>query len=218
MIYCDGNSNTTISTEWHIRCAYSNDLYQWTRNGTLFRDVDGTHDPMLFYDEKLSICVVFYTSSLSGDQDAAYGIFVPKLSDLINWSDNGLMIINCGKNGAHTFNTSACESPFVVRRGSNYYLFEGGWKNYITKFFLNNDNNPFEFDSVTDGTVNSVGTITTDAVIRGSKWKLAVSSCGCPQGGVYLMPLYWFDGLNNETMKQHQRIHHYPKIKLIQQI
>ena len=88
MVYCGGASNTTISIDLHIRGAYSNGSYQWARNRTVFSDVDSTRDPMLFYDENLFISLLFYTSSPThGNQDAAYGIFGRKSTNLVNWGE-----------------------------------------------------------------------------------------------------------------------------------
>ena len=70
MVYCDGSSNATTSTDWPIHCRYSNDLYQWQEvAGSVFSDVDNTRDAMLFYDDT--------SSRTSGNQDAGYGIFAP---------------------------------------------------------------------------------------------------------------------------------------------
>ena len=100
IVHCGGGGNTTTSTDGHIRGADSNDLYQWTRNETVFSDVDSTRDPMLFYAKNLSISLLFYTSSqTNGSHDVAYGIFARKSTDLVNWSEKK-MEMNFAKNGA----------------------------------------------------------------------------------------------------------------------
>ena len=79
------SSNATTSTDWHIRCGYSNDLYQWQEiAGTVFSDVDNTRDAMLFYDDNFSILLLFYISSRTSDLTSV--IFHVSSTCLNSWS------------------------------------------------------------------------------------------------------------------------------------
>ena len=83
--------------------------------------------------------------------------------------------------------------PFVIRRGEYFYLFIGPRGGYVgTEVFRSK--NPFEWDLF-----DLVGHIESHAleVIRDIDGKWYVSSCGWGQGGVYLAPLTWLDGLDD---------------------
>jgi hypothetical protein len=91
------------------------------------------------------------------------------------------------------------ESPFGVRRGKNFYLFTGSWAGYrTTRVFLSNS--PTNFGSVAKGTAVQVGQINSHAleVVRDVTGNWFISHAGWGQGGLYLAPITWHDGLDNQ--------------------
>ena len=82
------------------------------------------------------------------------------------------------------------ESPFVVRRGGQFYLFIGPRQGYDgTDVFVSDD--PFSWS-----VKSKVGHFKAHAaeVVRDARGKWYISRCGWGRGGVYLAPLIWKDG------------------------
>jgi len=114
--------------------------------------------------------------------------------DLVHWGKRKVVFTdpNTGTWGGPT------ESPFVVRRGDSWYLFIGprdGRKDVYngTDVFVSTD--PFHW-RIED----RVGHIASHAaeVVRDLDGKWYVSRCGWGEGGVYLAPLVWNDGLDDK--------------------
>ena len=86
-----------------------------------------------------------------------------------------------------------------VRRGPNFYLFSGSWVGYSdTRVFLSQD--PTNFGSVPLGTATQVGEIPSHApeVVRDTDGNWYITRCGWGQGGLYLSPIQWLDGLGDQ--------------------
>jgi beta-fructofuranosidase len=120
-------------------------------------------------------------------------------TDLVHWSGRRIVYTDpcTGDMGGPT------ESPFVVARGSRYYLFIGpdweglvrskqqtgryDWKHYRGTRVLESDD-PFHFTLA--GQVGFLDSHASEVVVdeAGATW---VSHCGWGQGGVYLASLEW---------------------------
>ena len=185
MFYCAGDED---HSKYKIHLATSSDLKTWKRHLENPMVVDGheARDPfVLRVGEKW---VMYYTATSDpsgGDHIVAYRTS----DDLIKWGERDVAFRDTIKEHAW----SPTESPFVVRRGSYYYLFTGPWDSYVdTHVFRSQD--PFHW-TVKD----KVGHINSHAaeVVRDAEGHWDISHCGWGQGGVYLAPLHWNDGLDN---------------------
>ena len=191
MVYCGGGVNRSES---HIRGAYSNDLFEWIRIGTLFTDGVDARDPMLFFDNITNKFYIYYTGTRPNNvniNNVSHVVLMRESTDLLNWSNlnNTKIIFNCGFDG-NNFGGS-CESPFVLQRGNIYYLMTGPWNNDYTSTKMWYSNNPFNFGSVIDNTANLAGNINSHAaeMVRDSNGNWFVSSCGWSQG-IYVCTLH----------------------------
>ena len=115
--------------------------------------------------------------------------------DLLSWGPRGLAFVDPVKGtGAGT-----TESPFVVRRGDFYYLFLSMRHGYIpgyyadTEVFRSRDPLHWNLD-------DRVGRFNGHAseVVRDVDGRWYVSHCGWYQGGVYLAPWTWHDGVDTD--------------------
>lgn len=198
MYYCGGGDDRA---EFQIRLAISRDLYNWQRKGTLFTGgVDG-RDPMVLdlgtTDNPFSYRYVIYYCGTEPDDPSINNVshvtYCRTSNDLLNWSP----IVQVAFEGGYDGNNfgGPTESPFVVRRGSSFYLFTGAWDGSYTqtRVFLSSD--PTNFGSVVNGTATQVGAVTSHApeVIRDLQGDWWLSSAGWGAGGVYLSPLTWYD-------------------------
>ena len=185
MFYCAGDKD---HTKYKIHLATSSDLKTWKRHPANPIVVDGheARDPfVLRVGEKW---VMYYTATSDpsgGDRIVAYRTS----DDLIKWGERNVAFRDTIKE--HSW--SPTESPFVVRRGDYYYLFTGPWGGYVgTHVFRSKD--PFHW--TVEGKVGRINSHAAE-VVRDIDGKWYVSHCGWGQGGVYLAPLYWNDGLDN---------------------
>ena len=188
MYYCAGGKDPA---KYKIHLATSKDLYKWTRHPENPMVVDGfdARDP---YVLRVGEQWVMYYTATSEPTGGNHIVACQTSSDLIHWS--GRRTVFCdpstGTSGGPT------ESPTVVRRGQDYYLFIGPRGGYVgTSVYRSKD--PFKWDIKSE-----VGHIQSHAaeVVRDVDGKWYVSHCGWRQDGVYLAPLYWNDGLDdNDT-------------------
>jgi hypothetical protein len=181
---------------FRMHLATSPDMKTWIRSESNPLFIDGYHarDPMVLNvgDE----WVMYYTAN--SDPAGGNHIVAYRTSpDLVNWSDRQTAFTDptIGMGGGPT------ESPFVVRRGAYYYLFLSMRHGYIPGFYSDTgvfrSTDPFRW-SLED----QVGEIDAHAVevIRDTDGQWYVSHCGWFQDGVYLAPLTWHDGQDeNET-------------------
>ena len=184
MYYCAGDKDPT---KYKIHLAISKDLEKWQRHPENPMIVDGFHarDPLVI---KVGDEWVMYYTATSSPTGGNYVVACQTSRDLIHWSNRKTVF----RDPAKGTGGGPTESPFVVRRGEYYYLFIGPRGGYVgTDVFRSR--NPFKWDLK-----NKVGHIKAHAaeVIRDVDGKWYVSHCGIGQGGVYLAPLYWNDGLN----------------------
>lgn len=184
MFYCAGARD---HSKYKIHLATSVDLKSWTRHPKNPIVVDGfdARDPFVMRDA--GQWLMYYTAN-STPTGGNHVVKCVTSSNLLDWSDTKTVYTDPsqGTYGGPT------ESPFVVRRGSNYYLFIGPRPDYDgTDVFLSQD--PFHWR-----TEDRVGHIDSHAaeVVRDRDGKWYVSRCGWGRGGVYLAPLTWQDGLD----------------------
>ncbi len=186
MFYCAGDKDPA---RYKIHLATSGDLWNWQRHPENPVVADGYHARDPFVLKLGDKWVMYYTATSEpsgGNHIVAYRIS----SDLVHWGERHIAYTDpsVGKGGGPT------ESPFVVRRNGYYYLFIGPREGYVgTDVFMSSD--PFLFRIE-----NKVGHIASHAaeVVRDKDGKWYVSHCGWGKGGVYLAPLYWNDGVDNE--------------------
>jgi beta-fructofuranosidase len=134
---------------------------------------------------------MYYTAT-STPQGGNHTVEVVTSTDLINWSDKIRAFTDSGK-GTWGGNT---ESPFVVRRGKYFYLLIGPGDNYTTTKVYRGEN-PYKWTLE-----DEVAEIKTHAaeIVRDSDGEWYISHCGWGQGGVYLAPLIWNDGINDDDI------------------
>lgn len=197
MFYCAGARDAQgqlDSRNYRIHLATSADLKKWTRHeeNPLFTDGFDARDPMVLRVD--GQWVMYYTAN-STPAGGNHIVAARTSSNLIDWSERRIVYTHPreGTSGGPT------ESPFVVRRGDWYYLFvgpRGGYRGeygYVgTDVFRSRD--PFHFDRS-----DHVGFIDAHApeVVRDAAGDWYISHCGWGQGGVYLAPLHWHDGLDD---------------------
>jgi arabinan endo-1,5-alpha-L-arabinosidase len=182
MYYCAGDHD---HGKYKIHLATSRDLVTWTRSPSNPMVVDGydARDPFVM---RLRDKWVLYYTATSAPSGGHHLVASVTSTDLVSWGDKRVVYIDpdVGTYGGST------ESPFVVRRGSSYYLLVGPRPEYDgTDVFVSHD--PFAWT-----TGHKVGHIPAHAaeVVRDTDGKWYVSRCGWGEGGVYLAPLTWHDG------------------------
>ncbi len=185
MYYCAGDPD---NSKYKINLATSKDLYNWVRHPENPLIVDGydARDPYIL---KVDDTWVMYYTATSEPKKGKHIVACQTSNDLVHWSNRQTVFTDpsVGTWGGPT------ESPTVIRRGKIYYLFIGPRDDYRgTCVYKSTD--PFHWDIK-----DLAGQIKSHAaeVIRDSKGKWYVSHCGWGQGGVYLAPLYWNDGLDD---------------------
>ncbi|MCC6123858.1 MAG: glycosyl hydrolase family 32 [Pirellulales bacterium] len=185
MFYCAGDKD---HSKYKIHLATSKDLKTWTRHPRNPLVVDGFDGRDPFVTRHGGEWLMYYTAN-SAPQGGNHVVACVRSSDLITWGGKQVVYTDPsqGTYGGPT------ESPFVVRRGKNYYLFVGPRPEYNgTDVFLSDD--PFHWTIE-----NKVGHLRSHAaeVIRDWDGKWHVSRCGWGEGGVYLAPLIWMDGMDD---------------------
>jgi arabinan endo-1,5-alpha-L-arabinosidase len=187
MFYVAGGSD---NSKHKIHLATSTDLKSWKRHPKNPMVVDGydARDPFIL--RVGGRWIMYYTANsdpAGGNHIVAYRTS----KDLINWGDKQVAFTDptVGTFGGPT------ESPFVVRRGKFYYLFIGPRGDYVgTDIFRSMD--PFQWKLA-----DKVGHINSHAaeVVRDTDGRWYVSHSGWGQGGLFLAPLTWNDGLDDST-------------------
>ncbi len=185
MCYCAGDKDRT---KYKIHLAVSKNLKRWKRHPENPMIIDGfdARDPFIL---KVNEEWVMYYTATSRPTGGNHVVACQTSRDLIHWSNRRIVFKDPskGKSGGPT------ESPTVVRRGKYYYLFIGPRNEYAgTDIFRSRD--PFKWD------INDrVGHILSHAaeVIRDIDGRWFISHCGKGQGGVYLAPFEWNDGLDD---------------------
>ncbi|MBE0676991.1 MAG: DUF2961 domain-containing protein [Bacteroidales bacterium] len=186
MYYCAGGKTGAI---YRMHLATSDDLINWTRHtgNPLFIDGFDARDPMVI---KVGDQWVLYYCANSKAQGGNNVVAYRLSKDLVNWSERHIAFVDPRRHKAG----GPTESPFVVRRGDTFYLFIGPREGYVgTDVFASKD--PFKWHLE-----DKVGHIDSHAaeVVRDSDGKWYVSHSGVGEGGLFLAPLYWNDGLDDE--------------------
>lgn len=188
MYYCAGAKD---HSKYRINLATSKDLFFWERNPSNPMVIDGydARDPYIF---KLKDKWVMYYTATSNPPGGNHIVAAKTSTDLIHWEDRKIVFTDQTKGtwGGPT------ESPTVIRRGPFYYLFIGPRDDYrCTSVYKSKD--PFNW-ALTD----EVARFKSHAaeIVRDVDGKWYVSHCGWGQGGVYLAPIEWNDGVDeNDT-------------------
>lgn len=176
MFYAGG---TADHERYRMQLATSTDLYHWKRHPDrpLFTDGYDARDPMV--RRVGDRWVMYYTATTR--RDGGHHLVAYRTSkDLRHWSARHTALKHpvTGTFGGPT------ESPFVVRRGDDYYLFVC-CTSYYTDTRVFHSKNPLRFD--VDDQVGQIDEHASEVVRAGGRWY--VSGAGWGQGGVYLRPL-----------------------------
>lgn len=181
MFYCAGGEHA----KYKIHLATSPDLRTWTRSPRNPMVVDGfdARDPFLLRCRGKWVMYYCATSKPEGGQHVV--AFVTS-DHLLTWTNRGVAFADpsVGTFGGNT------ESPYVVQRGSAYYLFIGPRGGYDgTDVFVSAD--PFHWNIA-----DQVGHLPAHAaeIVRDAQGRWFVSRAGWGRGGLYLAPLIWHDG------------------------
>ncbi|MHC4369561.1 MAG: glycoside hydrolase family 130 protein [Planctomycetota bacterium] len=182
MYYCAGDRD---HTKYKIHLATSQDLKTWSRHPKNPMVIDGfdARDPFIL---RLKDKWAMYYTANSSPERGNHVVACVTSEDLSTWGDRRFVFTDpkVGTYGGPT------ESPFVVQRGSQFYLFIGPRQGYDgTDVFVSDDPFHWKIDS-------KVGHFKAHAaeVVRDGKGKWYISRCGWGRGGVYLAPLIWKDG------------------------
>jgi Glycosyl hydrolases family 32 N-terminal domain len=177
MFYAGGDAD---HARYRMQLATSRDLEHWTRHpgNPLFQDGFDARDPYVMRHR--GRWVMYYTAN-SEPTGGRHIVAYRTSSDLIHWSGRRVAYTDprSGTFGGPT------ESPFVQRRGRDWYLFiccTNGYRD--TKVLRSRDPLHFEPDAL-------AGRIDSHAaeVVRDERGRWYVSSAGWGQGGVHLAPL-----------------------------
>jgi arabinan endo-1,5-alpha-L-arabinosidase len=184
MFYCGGDND---SSKYKIHLATSPDLKTWTRHPKNPMVVDGidARDPFIL--RQGDHWLMYYTAT-SKPEGGNHVVACVSSKDLVTWGDKKVVFTDptIGTFGGPT------ESPVVVQRGKEYYLFIGPRPGYHdSDVFVSTD--PLHWDIE-----NKVGHFPAHAaeVIRDCDGKWYISRAGWGAGGVFLAPLTWHDGLD----------------------
>ncbi|HET6297592.1 MAG TPA: family 43 glycosylhydrolase [Kribbella sp.] len=176
MFYAAG---TPDHTAYRMHLATSTDLVHWTRDAAnpLFTDGFDGRDPMV---QRVGNQWVMYYTANSTPAGGNHLVAYRTSSDLRHWSERRVAFQHpqTGTFGGPT------ESPYVVQRGSDWYLFiccDGGYE--VTKVYKSKD--PLQF--TIDQQVGTISAHAAEVVQDGSKWY--VTGAGWGKGGLFIAPL-----------------------------
>ena len=183
MFVCVGDKDTH---RYRIHLLTSHDLKSWTRSPDNPMVVDGfdARDPFVM---RVGNQWVLYYTATTTPECGNHIVASVTSKDLTHWSNRKVVFIHprAGSFGGPT------ESPFVVRRGDNYYLFvcDNDW----TDVYLSHDPFHWEFDQQTTRIHSHASEIVRDV---DGKWY--ISHAGWTEGPVCIAPLHWHDGLDDK--------------------
>ncbi|TDD20161.1 glycoside hydrolase [Kribbella turkmenica] len=176
MFYAAG---TPDHTAYRMHLATSTDLVHWTRDAAnpLFTDGFDGRDPMV---RRVGDQWVMYYTANSTPAGGNHIVAYRTSTDLRTWSDRQTAFQHpaSGTFGGPT------ESPYVVQRGSDWYLFvccDGGYE--TTKVYKSKD--PLHF--TVDQHVGTIPAHAAEVVQDGQNWY--VTGAGWGKGGLFLAPL-----------------------------
>ncbi len=197
---------TAIGTPREIVLSTSADLQanRWMhapQNPVLARkNADGSDgknkDPMILRDGDQWIMYYSAVKKRQGGQD--YWVVGASTSrDLVNWSEMTIVF------DENLPNDPGVESPFVVKRGKDYYLFlsarpwHGG--NHDGGVDVFRSRSPFSWNPVTDHVrrfPRDPDKAHAPEIVRDLDGKWYMTMCGHGKGGWWIAPLEWNDGLD----------------------
>jgi len=185
MYYCAGD---TDRTKYKIHLAVSKNLKRWKHHPENPMIVDGfdARDPFIL---KVGDDWVMYYTATSSPTGGNHIVACQTSKDLIHWQNRKVVF----RDTAEGKGAGPTESPTIIRRGEYYYLFIGPRNEYAgTDIFRSRDPFKWEID-------DRVGHIHSHAaeIIRDVDGEWHISHCGKGQGGLYLAPLEWNDGLDD---------------------
>ncbi len=176
MFYAGG---TADHTAYRMSLATSTDLVHWTRDAAnpLFTDGFDGRDPMVL---KVGQQWVMYYTANSTPSGGNHIVAYRTSADLKRWSERKVAFQHpqTGTFGGPT------ESPFVVQRGTDWYLFvccDGGYES--TKVYKSK--NPLHF--TIDQLVGTISAHAAEVVRDGNRWY--VTGAGWGKGGLFIAPL-----------------------------
>jgi arabinan endo-1,5-alpha-L-arabinosidase len=182
MFVCVGDKDTH---RYRIHLLTSPDLQEWTRSADNPMVVDGFDGRDPFVMRVGDEWVLYYTANSTPDC-GNHIIACLTSKDLVHWGGRRVAFMHprAGSFGGPT------ESPFIVRRGTRYYLFvcDNEW----TDVYVSED--PFHWDFGRKATriLAHAAEVTRDV---DGRWY--ISHAGWTGGPVKLAPLYWHDGLDD---------------------
>lgn len=183
MFVCVGDQDTH---RYRIHLLTSPDLKEWTRSPHNPMVVDGFDGRDPFVMRVRDQWVLYYTAN-STPECGNHIVACVTSKDLVHWSDRKVVFIHprAGSFGGPT------ESPFVVRRGNNYYLFvcDNEW----TEVYVSTD--PFHWDFTQK---NTRFLAHASEIVRDTDGKWFISHAGWTSGPLKIAPLKWNDGLDKE--------------------
>jgi hypothetical protein len=141
----------------HLFLATSPDLYHWTRyqsepifapdRAWAIYEADAPlsgRDPHLFHHERYGF-ILYYVARLRGDSITPNGTYscvaAATSPDLVHWTDRGPLVIRKTFAKDQAFAWNHPESPCLIRRGEEYFLFWKGGEG--TRYVRGND--PLDF-------------------------------------------------------------------------
>jgi hypothetical protein len=182
MFVCVGDKDTH---RYRIHLLTSSDLKEWKRSPDNPMVVDGFDGRDPFVTRVGDQWVLYYTAN-STPECGNHIVACVTSKDLVHWADRKVVFTHprAGSFGGPT------ESPFVVRRGDNYYLFvcDNEW----TDVYLSHDPFHWEFAQKVTRILSHASEITRDV---DGKWY--ISHAGWTSGPLRLAPLLWHDGLDD---------------------
>lgn len=183
MFVCVGAPDNNHS-RYRIQLLTSPDLKEWTRHPDNPMVVDGFDGRDPFVTRLGDQWVMYYTAN-STPECGNHTVASVTSTNLVHWSNRRTVFTHprAGSFGGPT------ESPFVVRRGSNYYLFacDNDW----TDVYVSPD--PFHWEFAAKNTrLHSHAS----EIVRDTDGKWFISHAGWMSGPLKLAPLRWSDGLD----------------------
>lgn len=183
MFVCVGDQDTH---RYRIHLLTSPDLESWTRSPDNPMVVDGFDGRDPFVMRVGDQWVLYYTAN-STPECGNHQVVCVTSQDLTHWSNRKVVFTHprAGSFGGPT------ESPFIVRRGENYYLFvcDNEW----TDVYVSNDPFHWEFEQK-----NTRILAHASEIVRDTDGKWFISHAGWTSGPLKIAPLKWNDGLDNE--------------------
>jgi len=183
MFVCVGDKDTH---RYRIHLLTSPDLKEWTRSPDNPMVVDGFDGRDPFVMRVGDQWVLYYTAN-STPYGGNHIVACVTSTDLTHWGNRKVVFTHprAGSFGGPT------ESPFVVRRGGNYYLFvcDNEW----TDVYVSND--PFHWDFEQKNTRIQAH---ASEIVRDADGQWYISHAGWTGGPLRLAPLKWNDGLDHE--------------------